>query len=240
MSIMSIMINVGDPSADNFISVPGSVHKAFNDKPVAFAHLAPNGAPIKRIDIDSEGNRVEYEDIISGYEYAPHKYVALSKSEMKALNSPPNPTVSVDHVVEISTIAPELFNTPYFLGINSRFDETHAYDQYKRLMSIVGNDNAAIGQAVMFQRDYVIAIYKSKTVECLMMSTLRYAENMRNPPLEITGVVAEAGPAVVGLSNNFDINDYTNHYGSRARDLIANKVAAVTGVTSNERKNVNV
>lgn len=230
MSIMNVTIKADD------IEVPASIHKAFNDKPIDLNQLAPNGLPISRINIDSEGNRVDYSDIVDGYKYADGKYVVIDKEDIKSLSLNRSSVLEIDSVIDLALIDPMLLDTPYFLGLDSKADQTYAEHQYAKLMTVVEEGRAAVGELTMNRRNYVVIIYKGYG-RYLMMSTLRYLSNMREPVFELTSMPEEAeyqdGDNVVRKlgAAQFRPQDYINHYGERMKDLVANRVATVTGVT---------
>lgn len=230
MSIMNVTIKVGD------IEVPVSIHKAFDDKPVELNQLAPNGEPIKRINIDSNGEEVKFEDIVTGYKYADGKYVVIDKDEVKSLNLDKCSVVDIESVVDLGLIDPMLFDSAYFLGLDSKADETFATQQYAELMALVEEGRAAIGEITMRGRNYVVAVYKGYG-RYLMMSTLRYLTDMREPAFELAALPTEdcyqRGDEILRKvgSVEFRPGKYANHYGERMKSLVANKVAAATGVT---------
>jgi DNA end-binding protein Ku len=230
MSIMNVTIKVGD------IEAPVSIHKAFDDKPVELNQLAPNGEPIRRINIDSNGEEVNYEDIVTGYKYADGKYVVIDKDEIKLLNLDKCSVVDIESVIGIELIDPMLFDSVYFLGLDSKADVAFATQQYSELMALVEEGRAGIGEITMRGRNHVVAVYKGHG-RYLAMSTLRYPTDMRDPAFELDSLpdddCYERGDKIFSKigTTEFRPSQYSNHYGERMKSLIANKVAAATGIT---------
>jgi len=221
------------------VEAPLSIHKAFDDGSPGLTQIAPNGLPINRINIDCDGNKIAYEDIRDGYKYADGKYVILEKDEIKGLSLNRSSMTEVKTIVDPDEIHPSLFVSTYYLGLDKNADEDYAVMQYSDLMAVI-DDKVAIIEIVMRGRSYLAAIYRGGG-RYLMMSTLQYAEQRRVPPFELDSepstVQRLVGFAVAAnMNKEFVIGEHPNVYRGRLDDLIANKVAATTGVTNTKKK----
>lgn len=233
MSLQNITIKIGD------IEAPVSIHKAFDDKAVELNHLGPDGLPIRRINIDSNGEEIKHEDILVGYKYADGQYIVIDKDELKSLNDDKTTTFDVEYVVELAMIDPAFFDSPYFLGLDSRADETYATHQYGRLFALLDEGNAAIGEIVLRGKNHVVAIYKGHG-PYLMMSTLRYLADMREPVFVLDqtpdeDTYHECETILQRKRKNLNLAKYRNHHSDRMKDLITNKVAVLTGTTDGKK-----
>src|ERR1700761_677671 len=61
------------------------------------------------------GKLVEWKDIIRGYQYKKGQYVALSDEDFRQANAKASQTIEIQNFCEASEIAPEYYETPYYL-----------------------------------------------------------------------------------------------------------------------------
>src|SRR5438132_1298953 len=74
--------------------------------------LAPVG--YKRVN-KASGKEVPWDDVVKGYEYEDDKYVVLSEEDFRRANPDASKTVDIMAFVELADIAPQYFETPYYL-----------------------------------------------------------------------------------------------------------------------------
>ena len=134
--------------------------------------LAPVG--YKRVN-KSTGKEVPWDDVVKGYEYKDDKYVVLSEEDFRRANPEAAKTVDIHAFVELSSIAPQYFETPYYLVPGKRGEKAYALlrDTMKKA------DRAGIATVVIRTKQYLAAVVPQD--ELLILNTLRYADELKDP-----------------------------------------------------------
>jgi DNA end-binding protein Ku len=63
-----------------------------------------------------EGEKVEREDIVKGYEVAKDQYVTFTKEELQALEETASQSIEISEFVPLAQVDPIYFDKPYYLG----------------------------------------------------------------------------------------------------------------------------
>ena len=134
--------------------------------------MAPVG--YKRVN-KSTGKDVPWEDIVKGYEYEDDKYVVLSEEDFKRANPEASKTVDILAFVELADIAPQFFDTPYYLAPGKRGEK--AYALLRDAMEKAGK--AGIATVVVRTKQYLAAVVPQG--DALVLNTLRYAAELKKP-----------------------------------------------------------
>jgi DNA end-binding protein Ku len=134
--------------------------------------LAPVG--YKRVN-KSTGKEVPWDDVVKGYEYKDDKYVVLSAEDFRRANPEAAKTVDIQAFVELSAIAPQFFDTPYYLKPGKRGEK--AYALLRETMKKAGK--AGIATVVIRTKQYLAAVVPED--EVLVLNTLRFADELKDP-----------------------------------------------------------
>ena len=134
--------------------------------------LAPVG--YKRVN-KSTGKEVPWDDVVKGYEYKDDKYVVLSEEDFRRANPEAAKTVDIHAFVELSSIAPQYFETPYYLVPGKRGEK--AYSLLRETMKKA--HKAGIATVVVRTKQYLAAVVPQD--ELLILNTLRYAGELKDP-----------------------------------------------------------
>jgi DNA end-binding protein Ku len=134
--------------------------------------LAPVG--YKRVN-KSTGREVPWDDVVKGYEYRDEKYVVLSDEDFRRANPEAAKTVDIHAFVELSSVAPQYFETPYYLVPGKRGEK--AYALLRETMKKAGR--AAIATVVIRTKQYLAAVLPQDKV--LVLNTLRYVDELKDP-----------------------------------------------------------
>ena len=134
--------------------------------------LAPVG--YKRVN-KSTGKEVPWDDVVKGYEYQDDKYVVLSEEDFRRANPEAAKTVDIHAFVELSSVAPQYFETPYYLVPGKRGEK--AYALLRETMKKAGR--AAIATVVIRTKQYLAAVIPQD--EIMVLNTLRYADELKDP-----------------------------------------------------------
>lgn len=134
--------------------------------------LAPVG--YQRVN-KSTGKEVAWDDVVKGYEYQDDKYVVLSEEDFRRANPEAAKTVDIQAFVELGAIAPQYFDTPYYLVPGKRGEK--AYALLRETLNKTGK--AGIALVMIRTKQYLAALIAQD--EVLVLNTLRYADELKEP-----------------------------------------------------------
>jgi DNA end-binding protein Ku len=123
----------------------------------------------------STGKEVPWEDVVKGYEYEDDKYVVLSEEDFKRANPEASKTVDITAFVDLDDIAPQFFDTPYYLAPGKRGEK--AYALLRDAMAKAGK--AGIATVVIRTKQYLAALVPQE--DALVLNTLRYGAELKTP-----------------------------------------------------------
>jgi DNA end-binding protein Ku len=132
--------------------------------------LAPVG--YKRVN-KASGKEVAWDDVVKGYEYQDDKYVVLSEEDFRRANPEAAKTVDIQAFVELADIAPQYFETPYYLIPGKRGEK--AYALLRETLKKAGK--AGIATVVIRTKQYLAALIAQD--ELLVLNTLRYHDELK-------------------------------------------------------------
>jgi DNA end-binding protein Ku len=133
--------------------------------------MAPVG--YKRVN-KASGKDVPWEDIVKGYEYEDGRYVVLSEEDFRRANPELSKTVDILAFVERVEIAPQYFETPYYLSPGKRGEK--AYALLRDALQKAGK--AGIARVVIRTKQYLAALLPEG--DALMLNTLRYHAELKD------------------------------------------------------------
>jgi DNA end-binding protein Ku len=133
--------------------------------------MAPVG--YKRVN-KASGKEVPWDDVVKGYEYEDDKYVVLSDEDFRRANPEASKTVDIMAFVDLADVAPQYFETPYYLAPGKRGEK--AYALLRDAMAKAGK--AGIATVVIRTKQYLAAVVAQD--EALMLNTLRYHNELKS------------------------------------------------------------
>src|SRR5688572_29852822 len=140
-----------------------------------------------------DGDIVERDDIVKGYEFAKDQYVAFSPDEIKALEEVGSHAVEISEFVPIESIDPVYYDKTYYLSPDKGASTpyallTEALNETKR---------CAVGRWATKGKAYIVMLRPVGQV--LTMQQLRFAAEVR-PSSEIDIAKTEVKPAELKLA----------------------------------------
>lgn len=132
--------------------------------------LAPVG--YKRVN-KATGKEVPWAEVVKGYEYQNDKYVVLSEEDFRRANPEAAKTVDIQAFVELADIAPQYFETPYYLIPGKRGEK--AYALLRDTLKKAGK--AGIATVMIRTKQYLAALIAQD--ELLVLNTLRYHDELK-------------------------------------------------------------
>jgi DNA end-binding protein Ku len=133
--------------------------------------LAPVG--YKRVN-KASGKEVPWEEVVKGYEYKDDKYVVLSEEDFRRANPEATKTVDILAFVDLKDIAPQYFDTPYYLSPGKRGEK--AYALLRDALAKAGK--AGIASVVIRTKQYLAALVAQE--DALLLNTLRYDAELKS------------------------------------------------------------
>jgi DNA end-binding protein Ku len=194
------------------------------------------------------GEEVPYADIVRGADVGDGSYVMLSQDELDSVAPGQSRSLDVAAFVDLEEIDPIYFNKTYFLAPGSEATKK-TYALLRDAMAASGK--AAIGSFVMRGKEYLAAVRADG--DLLVLETLFFADEVRNPHEEIDDLPGAAGTTpqelkmatqlIGAMSASWEPSDYRDTYTDRIKQLIsakkdsqevapAAKAPAATNVTS--------
>ena len=134
--------------------------------------LAPVG--YQRVN-KSTGKEVPWGEVVKGYEYQDDRYVVMSDEDFRRANPEAAKTVDIQAFVELADIAPQYFETPYYLVPGKRGEK--AYALLRETLKKAGK--AGIASVVIRTKQYLAALIAQD--ELLVLNTLRYHDELKKP-----------------------------------------------------------
>lgn len=146
--------------------------------------LSPVG--FKRVN-KASGEEVPWAEVVKGYEYQDGKYVVLGEEDFRRANPEASRTVDIVAFVAMKNVAPQYYETPYYLAPGKR--GAKAYALLRETLKKAGK--AGIATVVIRTRQHLAALFPQDDI--LVLNTLRYADELKKPSsLEVPGAKLSA------------------------------------------------
>lgn len=120
------------------------------------------------------GQKVEWQNIVKGYEIEPERFVVIEPEELAKANVEATQTIDIQDFVESEEIAPAYFETPYFVVPQKR--STRAYVLLRE--ALVAKRAAAVATFVLRTRTALAALLP--VGDALMLEVLRFGHELKD------------------------------------------------------------
>lgn len=216
----------------SLVIIPVKMHSAVStEDAISFRMIhEPTGKPIKYLKgvIDGdEFTEVPDKEIIKGYEYAKGQHVLIHPSELDDLKLEAKHTIDMSRFVDETEIDSRYWEKPYYLTP----DGDEADEGYTVIREALKQTRkVAVGQLIMGRRGHVVGIKAHG--KGLMLSILRYANELRDPTPYFEGIDAEppkdavklATQLIEGQSGKFEPKTMPNEFADAVREYVKAKV----------------
>jgi DNA end-binding protein Ku len=223
------------------VSVPVALFTATEDHTVHFHQLQRDTADRVRNRRVNErtGDEVSSRDIVKGYELDEGDYVVVEPDELDSIAPGRSRTVDITDFVDLSDIEPVYFDRTYYVA--PRGEE---YGKVYELLraALAGTGKAGIATVVMRNKQYLTALRAE--ADHLVMQTLHWADEVRDPARELPGLPAEragrgkeldmAVRLIDAMSGPWEPERYHDTYRDRVRELVRDKAAGREIATAQE------
>ena len=152
----------------------------------------------KRVNKTS-GDEVPWAEVVKGYEYEDGRYVVLGEEDFRRANPEASRTVDIVAFVEMKDVAPQYYETPYYLAPGKRGEK--AYALLRETLK-----KAGIATVVIRTKQYLAALFPQDDI--LVLNTLRYHDELKKPSsLEIAAAKVTAKELDMALRLVQDMSD---------------------------------
>src|SRR5437660_584753 len=186
-----------------------------------------DGARLKQQYVCSkDGDKVEEDEMVKGYEFTKGQYVIFNPEELKALEEKSTNTVEITEFVPADQVDRKYVEKSYFLGPDKGGDR--AYRLLAEALKQTGR--VAVGQYAARGKQYLIAVRPEASG--LVMEQLRYANEIRSiadvpiPKIEVKKPELQLAVQLVeqAASAAFQPDKYEDNVRKRVLEQIQRKV----------------
>jgi DNA end-binding protein Ku len=190
----------------------------------------PSGTPIRQVKGIRDGDtftEVPDEEIVKGYEYVKGHHVLIDPKEIDELKLEAKHTIDMVRFVDDDEIDTRYWEKPYYLVPDGdEADEGYAIMQ----RALAETRKVAIGQLILHGRQHLVGI--KALAGGLVLSILRYQDELRDLTPYFEGINTKAEPEAVGLakelieseSGRFEREKIPDTYAATLRELLRAKV----------------
>src|SRR5471032_1871876 len=118
------------------------------------------------------GEKVEYADLVRGYEYEKGQYVTLADDDFKSVLPEATQSVEIVEFVDLAQINPMFFDTPYYLEPEKK--GRHAYALLRE--SLREANKVGIARVVLRSREHLAALKPNG--EALILELMHYNDEI--------------------------------------------------------------
>ncbi|QGG55303.1 Ku protein [Paenibacillus sp. B01] len=213
------------------VHVPVKMFSATEDKDISLRMLhSVCGSPIAYVrECPVCDRKIEWDEIVKGYEYEKGRFVTFSKDELEAAAGEKSKTIQILDFVALEEIDPIYFQKTYYLS-----PDQAGGGAYSLLMEAM-KQSGKIGIAkISIRSKSSLAAIRVLEDGCLAMETIFYPDEIRavsqvpNLPGQVQVSDKELAMAkllIDQLTTPFEPEKYTDDYRSSMQDLIQGKIA---------------
>ena len=220
--------------AFGLVQIPVSLYPAEEPDELSFHMLdRRNFAPVGYERVNKEtGRKVEWKDIVKGYEHAKGEYIVLTDQDFEAANVEATHTIDISDFVDVREIDPVYFDKPYYVAPTKAGRKAYALLRE----TLRRSEKAGIAKVVIRTRQHIAALMPRG--DALALVLLRFGHELREPDnldlpeknLKRLGVspkeLTMAEKLVEGMVGEFKPDRYHDEYRDDLMKLIKKKAKA--------------
>jgi DNA end-binding protein Ku len=167
-AIWSGAINFG------LVTIPVKLYSAVrsNDLRFNFLHKKDDGRIYNERHCTVCNEKVEYADLVRGYEYEKGKYIEISEDDLKAVRPEATQSVQIVEFVDLDQIDPMYFDTPYYLEPEKK--GRHAYALLRDALKEA--NKVAVARVVIRSREHLAAVKPNG--EALVLELMHFEDEL--------------------------------------------------------------
>jgi DNA end-binding protein Ku len=214
------------------VNVPVGLFSATHDHDVHF-HQFEKGTASRirneRVNEDT-GDEVSYDDIVKGADIGEGEYVMLTQEELESVEPGRSRSIDISDFVQASEIDPIYYQKSYYLAPS----DDSAKKPYALLVKAMAKaERIGVATFVMRGKQYLAAIRPSADQKVLILETMHFADEVRDPGKELDGLPQRtkidkkdldmALNLVTALTTKWTPQNYRDTYTERVEKLIEAK-----------------
>jgi DNA end-binding protein Ku len=211
------------------VTIPVSVYPATEEKSLRFNQL--HDADLGRIRYKRvcsiDGQEVEYDHIVKGYEVEKDRYVVLTDEDLEAVPVRSSRAIDIQQFVDLSEIDPVLYKKSYYLVP----DETGA-KAYALLRRALTEENKVGIAKVSFRDKEHLAALRFKG-DVFVLETMYWPDEIREAAFDTLGRDEDIRPneirmakqLIESLTEPWDPTRYRDEYREALLELVEKKLA---------------
>lgn len=208
------------------VSIPVRLYTATESQDISFRQLhRDDNSPIKYVKrCASDGQDLESDDIVKGYEYTKGQYVLVEESDLEQLPVPSKQTIELSSFVPGEEIDPIYYEKSYYVE-----PEEVATKPYALLARVLRErDKVGIGKLALRQKERLCALRPRDGM--IQLETLYYADEVRKPEFdspdaEVKDAELKVADSLVDLlADDFKPDQYKDEYREAVLALITAKL----------------
>ncbi len=221
------------------VNVPVALFTATEEKSIHFNQFQAGTSDRvrnKRVN-ERTGEEVPYQDIAKGYDLGGGEFVLLSPDEIASVAPGRSKTIDVSAFVDLAEIDPVYFDRTYYLAPPAKGAGSGGERAYALLREAMLRANkVALATFVLREKQYLVAVRPRADV--LVVETLLYADEVRNPVTEIDSlpVGTDGSPRelematmlIDSMTTEWDPEQFHDTYRERLEELIEQKRSGAT------------
>jgi DNA end-binding protein Ku len=176
--------------AFGLVQIPVALHAAESTDDLSLALLDRHDlAPVGYERVNKRtGKRVDWKNVVKGYEHKPGKYVVLSDEDLKEANIEATHTIDIERFVELDEIEPLYFERPYYLAPDKQGRKAYALLRD----TLAQAERAGVAKIVIRTRQHVAALLPRG--DALVLVLLRFQHELReSSDLDLPGSSKQLG-----------------------------------------------
>lgn len=175
-----------------------------------------------------DGEEIDREDIVKGYEVEKGEYVILEPEEIKALKIPSKKTLEITQFVDEASIDPIYYETPYFVTPEGKSSE-EAFTVIREALRQSGK--VGLGQLAIAGRERLCAIKPCGSG--IMLETMRYEDEIKESDPYFDDIdegsvdqeqLSLAKELIKRKTASFKPDKFHDHYREALQELIDSKL----------------
>jgi DNA end-binding protein Ku len=211
------------------VNVPVKLMTATSPKDVRFhqLHDTDNGRISQKRVCSIDGEEVEYQHIVKGYDLGGGRYVVVEPEELEGIDVEATRTIDIEEFVDLTDIDPVYFEKSYYLVPDGRAEKPYAL----LVETMTRTGKVAVGRFVLRTKQYLATLRVREGV--LVLATMLFADEVIDPEEMEVPTVSDTGPTereldmaaqlVESLSAPFEPEKYHDDYREKVLALIEAK-----------------
>ena len=210
------------------VTIPVAVYPATEEKTLRFnqLHDEDHGRIRQKRVCEKDGEVVDYEHIVKGYEYEKDRYVVLTDEDFDAVPVESSRAIDIVQFVDLEEIDPMMYKKSYYLAP----DETGA-KAYSLLRQAMTTDNkVGIAKVSFRDKEHLAALRFSG--DAFVLETMYWPDEIREADLggvDVSTKVRDqelemARQLIEGLTADWDPKEFTDEYREALQRIVEAKI----------------